>query len=69
VAKALAAAQPAPPSARTVKVSKAVHTRLAQLVTDVNKKGWQHLGAQRSDLPTFSSIIDESLNRLVKKKS
>jgi hypothetical protein len=56
-------------SSRTVKVSPSVHNRLSQLVAAVSQRGWAHLGIQREDVPTFSTIIEEALNKFGKRKA
>lgn len=68
MAKAAAAsATPRDNASRTVKVSAQVHGRLTDLVTEVNNKGWKHLGVSRNGAATFSSVIEEALKQLKRK--
>ena len=51
-------------SVYSVKINDIVYDRLKSLVTDVNKKGWEHLGLTRADRATMSTVIEVALNRL-----
>jgi hypothetical protein len=54
---------------KTIKVTDDVHQQLLKLVSDLNEKGWHHLGVDRRDSPTISSVIAEGIGRLKTKKS
>lgn len=52
----------------SIKLTRSVYNQLQSTLSDVNKKGWKHLGATRDDRPTMSTLIEEALGRLNGKK-
>jgi len=54
---------------KTIKVTEDVHKKLAQLISDVNHKGWLNFDVNRDDTPTMSSVVEECIQSFLAKKS
>lgn len=53
---------------KAVKVNETVYQKLQRALKSVNENGWAHMGSQRTDRPTMSSVIDEALSKLTNGK-
>lgn len=51
---------------RTIRVTGDVYDQVHKVVEDVSLKGWSHVGVDRRDPPSITSVVAEAIARLVR---
>jgi hypothetical protein len=49
---------------KTIKVSESLYDDLCKLLKSIRLYGWNHLGINRTDSPTLSSVLSEGVKKL-----
>lgn len=48
----------------TIKVKRTTHQEVSELINKITAEGWSSVGADRTDPPTYASVVEEAIARL-----